>query len=69
MNHELTTSHSQRFNSGKPLGTGCCEWLWSIATWANGTLPMGTSHRPSVAADAWSTMSSSSMDVAVRVRN
>jgi len=25
-------------NSGKPLGTGCCEWLWSIATWANGTL-------------------------------
>jgi len=31
----LTTSHSQRLNSGKPLGTGCCEWLWSIATWAN----------------------------------
>jgi len=27
---------SQRLNSGKPLGTGCYEWLWSIATWANG---------------------------------
>jgi len=25
-------------NSGKPLGTSCCEWLWSIATWANKTL-------------------------------
>jgi len=23
----LTTSHSQRLNNGKPLGTGCCEWL------------------------------------------
>jgi len=31
----LPTSHSQRLNSRKPLGTGCCEWLWSIATWAN----------------------------------
>jgi len=29
----LTTSRSQRLNRGKPLGTGCCEWLWS-----NGTL-------------------------------
>jgi len=29
---QLITSHSQRLNSGKPLGTGCCEWLWSIAT-------------------------------------
>jgi len=36
---QLTTSHSQRLNSEKPLGTGCCKWLWSIATWANGTLP------------------------------
>jgi len=36
---QLTISHSQRLNSGKPLGTGCCEWLWSIAMWANGTLP------------------------------
>jgi len=27
-------------NSGKPLGTGCCEWLWSNATWANRTLPL-----------------------------
>jgi len=35
---QLTTSHSQRLNSGKPLGTGRCEWLWSIATWANGIL-------------------------------
>jgi len=26
-------------NSGKPLGTGRCEWLWSIVTWANGCLP------------------------------
>jgi len=33
----LTTSHSQRLNSGKPLGTGYCEWLWSI-----GTLPYNT---------------------------
>jgi len=24
----LTTSHSQCLNSGKPLGIGCCEWLW-----------------------------------------
>jgi len=23
----LTTSHSQRLNSEKPLGIGCCEWL------------------------------------------
>jgi len=36
---QLTISYSQRLNSGKPLGTDCCEWLWSIATWANGTLP------------------------------
>jgi len=36
---QLTTSHSQRLNSGKPLGTSYCEWLWSIATWANRTLP------------------------------
>jgi len=35
---QLTISHSQRFNSGKPLSTGCCEWLWLIATWANGML-------------------------------
>jgi len=35
----LPISHLQRLNSRKPLGTGCCEWLWSIATWANGTLP------------------------------
>jgi len=34
---QLPISHSQRLNNGKPLGTGC-EWLWSIATWANGTL-------------------------------
>jgi len=39
---QLTISHSQRLNSGKPLGTGCCEWLWSIAMWANGTLPRKT---------------------------
>jgi len=38
---QLTTSHSQRLNSGKPLGTGCCEWLWSIATCAN-EMPHGT---------------------------
>jgi len=24
----VAIAHSQRFNSGKPLGTGCCEWLW-----------------------------------------
>jgi len=30
---------SQCLISEKPLGTGCCEWLWSIAMWANGTLP------------------------------
>jgi len=35
---QLTTSYLQRLNSGKPLDTGCYEWLWSIATWANGTL-------------------------------
>jgi len=35
---QLTTNHSQRLNSRKSLSTGCCEWLWSIATWANGTL-------------------------------
>jgi len=27
---QLPTSHSQRLNSGKPLGTGRCEWLWSF---------------------------------------
>jgi len=26
---QLTISHLQRSNSGKSLGTGCCEWLWS----------------------------------------
>lgn len=33
----LTTSHLQRLNSssGKSLGIGRCEWLWSIATWSN----------------------------------
>jgi len=31
------TTHS--LNSGKPLDTDCCEWLWSIAMWANSTLP------------------------------
>jgi len=35
---QLTTSHSQRLNSGKSLSTDCCEWLGPIATWANGTL-------------------------------
>jgi len=39
---QLTTSHSQRLNSEKPLGTGCCERLWSIATWANETLSAET---------------------------
>jgi len=29
---------SQRLNR-KALGTGCCEWLWSIVTWANEMLP------------------------------
>jgi len=43
---QLTTSHSQRLNNGKPLGTGCCEWLWSIATWANGTFPLLESFHP-----------------------
>jgi len=33
----LTPSHSQRLNSRK-LGTGC-EWLWSIGTGSNETLP------------------------------
>jgi len=28
----LITSHLQRLNSGKPLGIGCYEWLWSIGT-------------------------------------
>jgi len=28
----LTTSHSQRLNSGKSLSPGCCKWLWSIET-------------------------------------
>jgi len=32
-------SHLQRLNGGKPLGTDCCEWLWSIAIWTNRTLP------------------------------
>jgi len=25
--HIAITSHSQRLNSGKSLGIGCCEWL------------------------------------------
>jgi len=33
------TIDSQRLNSGKPLAD-CCEWLWSIAMWANETLPL-----------------------------
>jgi len=35
---QLPTSHSQRLNSRKSLGIGCCEWPWSITTWINGTL-------------------------------
>jgi len=35
----LTTSHSQRLNRGKALGTGCCEWLWSIGTVAKQDAP------------------------------
>jgi len=34
----VAIDHSQRLNSEKPLGPGCCEGLWSIATWANGML-------------------------------
>jgi len=26
---QLDTSHSQRLNSEKFPGTGCCEWLWA----------------------------------------
>jgi len=36
----LITSYSQRLNSGKPLGIGCCEWLWSLGTWSNGERPI-----------------------------
>jgi len=28
---QLPTSHSQRLNSGKPLGIRRCEWLWGFA--------------------------------------
>jgi len=41
----LPTTHSQRLNSGNPLCTGRCEWLWSITTWANGTLSNASSRR------------------------
>jgi len=41
---QLPTSHSQRLNSGKPLGTSRCEWLWSIATWTNGCIPFLSIH-------------------------
>jgi len=29
--HVAIHHHSQRLNSRKPLGTGCCEWLWANA--------------------------------------
>jgi len=38
----VTTSHSQRLNRGKPLGTGCCGWLWSIGTVAKRGAPIHT---------------------------
>jgi len=40
-------------NSRKPLGTGCCEWLWSIAMWANGTLPVAIDHQLFTALEQW----------------
>jgi len=38
--NRLDTSHSQRLNSGKLLGTGRCGWWCSIEPCPNGTLPL-----------------------------
>jgi len=37
--NRLNTSHSQRLNSGKPLGTGRCGWWCSIDPCPNEPLP------------------------------
>jgi len=37
--NQLNTSHSQRLNSGKPLGIGRCVWWYPIEPCPNGTLP------------------------------
>jgi len=36
--NQLNTSHSQRLNSGKPLGTGRCDWWCSIDPCSNESL-------------------------------
>jgi len=36
---QLPTSYSQRLNSGKPLGTGGCEWLWVFASCSSEPIP------------------------------
>jgi len=38
--NRLDTSHSQRLNNGKPLGTGRCGWWYPIETWSIGILPI-----------------------------
>jgi len=37
--NRLNTSHSQRLNSGKPLGTGRCGWWCPIDPCPNESLP------------------------------
>jgi len=43
--NRLNTSHSQRLNSGKPLGTGRCSWWCPIDPCPNEPLPRNS--RPS----------------------
>jgi len=40
--NRLDTSHSQRLNSGKLLGTGRCSWWCPIESCPNGCSPDST---------------------------
>jgi len=40
--NRLNTSHSQRLNSGKPLGTGRCGWWCPIDPCPNVSLPFNS---------------------------
>jgi len=42
--NRLDTSHSQRLNSGKHLGTGRCGWWCPIEPCPNGTLLLQLLH-------------------------
>jgi len=56
--NRLDTSHSQRLNSGKLLGTGHCGWWCPIEPCPNGRFPVPIAHgsirhEPFTALEQW----------------